>query len=88
MDELEKRKLVDAYNEVARNVCEAVLDLDPVINGHRFERVCKELFEREKALNLQAKQNGFKFVEVPPGPGETRVWAEFELQELNTNTCN
>ena len=87
MDELEKRKLVDAYNEVARNVCEAVLDLGPVIDRHRFERVCKELFEKEKALKLQAKQNGFKFVEVPPGPGETRVWAEFELQELNTNTC-
>ena len=82
MDELEKRRLVDAYNEVARNMCGVIRAFEYDRKRHRFEEAYKELFKRRKDLELQAKQNGFKFVEVPPGPSETRTWAEFELQEL------
>ena len=83
MDELEKRKLVDAYNEVARNFCGAV-DTLLVYNRdmYRFEKAYKELFKRRKDLELQARRNGFKFVELPPNPNKIGPWAEFELQEL------
>ena len=82
MNESEKKELVDAYNKVARNVCEAVDILVYDRNRYKFDKVCGELFKRGKDLELQAKRNGFKFVEIPPHPNKIGPWAEFELQEL------
>lgn len=89
MNESEKKELVDAYNEVARNVCEAVESILMYDRDmYRFEKVYKKLFERGKNLERQARQSGFKFVEIPPRPNKTGPWAEFELQEINKSTCN
>lgn len=82
MNESDKKELVDAFNKVARNMCGVIRAFEYDRKRHKFEEAYKELFKRRKDLELQAKQNGFKFVEVPPGPSETRTWAEFELQEL------
>ena len=88
MNESDKKELADAFNKVARNMCGVICAFEYDRKRHKFEEAYKELFKRREDLELQAKQNRFKFVEVPPGPGETRIWAEFELQELNTNTTS
>lgn len=88
MDESEKKKLVDTLNKINRSVCEAIFAFNHDRNRYKLDKTCERLFKRREELELQAKQNGLKLVEVPLDPGETRAWAKLELQEINENTCN
>ena len=88
MDELDKKELIDAYNKVARNVCQAISTFEYDRDRYKLDKACERLFKRGKDLELQARQNGFKFVGVPPSPNKTGTWAVFELQEIDRSTCN